>query len=91
MDYIQPKGETDGSRYTHCYFTLKFDFSEEEVNKVAMATKYASRYNHKAFCFLTNYLFKSCLLLQNNNAGIIEIEDRLVNTISVLLRNHPPS
>jgi hypothetical protein len=92
LDYIQPKCEGEGSRYTHCYFNLRFDMSEEDVSKVAEAVKYQCRYNHKAFCFLTNYLLRACRRMEkHDNACIRQIEDTLVATINRLIKDHPSS
>lgn len=92
LDYIQPKCEGEGSRYTHCYLNLQYSLSAEEVSRVAEAVKYQCRYNHKAFCFLTNYLLRACRRMEDqDNACIREIEDTLVATISKLIKDNPPS
>ena len=60
LKYLIPKDKSK-EVFDHEYLKLKFDFSELEITKVAKSVKTLCRYQPKAFCYLSNYLYLSCL------------------------------
>ncbi len=77
--------------YNCNYWQLKWDFSTEEVRKVAKITKEMCKKDIRAFCILSNYLLKCCLKLQEKRENIASIEKTLMTVLKLLAKENPPN
>jgi hypothetical protein len=83
LEYIYPK-ELKKLDYDHSFFDLKFDFTPHEVRQVAAAVKTLCKYDIRAFCYLTNYLYLSCISLEKSKAKLSDIDLILRETLKML-------
>ncbi len=89
--YISRDPESRPSHVDHCYLDLKFDLSLEQARKVAKVVKEMCNYDLRSFAFLSNYLMKSCIILEQKGEKIIDIEDKLLKILNTLGVENPPA
>lgn len=90
MGYIVPSPKSQKYYYGGFFQELKTDLEIENCIKVAGVAKSMAKDHLGSFCFLSNYLFLSCLELIKGGIPISKVEERYEVVIKTLQKLYPP-
>jgi len=90
LDYAYEDDKNKNSK--NCYQHLLFDFSDDEVKKVALEIKKICKYDLSAFAYLSNYLLQCCYNMEKKDKSTPhKINEKISKTIEMLRIAYPPA
>lgn len=91
LDFIVDKPKQHRKQYGMCFYDLKMDLSEEMSSRMAAIGNEMAKEHMGSFCFLSNYLYGSCLALSDRGVPIGVIEDRYKGILKILCQKYRPA